>query len=208
MAKRSGAAKGSVDYVQIPETSEVESPDKYRIARYCLRGTLVVLVSVLAIITASIAGMGAVNLVNPIRAGCEVTTDFSNTCEAVFNEVSKRIDGQHAVWHDPHNNGTYAFSGIQSARELSIVRISGSASKVKYTDKVHMLLEPVQNGDACRTVTTSDSQVFSILDFATNFCNINDLYCSADECRPFEALTYTYSIGKCTDSTIASCYTV
>ena len=206
MAKRSSGARSSTDYVPIPEETGLIGTSRRPWS--CLQITVLIAMSIAAVLAATVAGILSVNVVRPVRAGCVVTTYFSNPCSAVHSEMVKRVRGQYDIWHDPHNNGTYSFDGTQIRNELSLTRLSGSASAVKYTDAVHMVLTPSTDGASCTMESTSDSQVFSILDFATNFCNINNLYCSDELCHPFEFLTYTYKVGKCSDSNIRSCYTV
>lgn len=206
MAKRSSIGRTNTDYVQIPDESghrgAVPKPWSY------LKKGLAFLVSITIIVTLLIGTIGVVNLYSPIHAGCELTAQFSNPCSDVHDEISSRILGQYKNWHDPHNNGTYKISEEQATDKFSMERTSGSASTVKYVDKVKFLLSSSSEGTACDLFATSDSQVFSILDFGTNFCNINNLYCSDESCRPFKRLTYTYKVNKCTDSTLKSCYTV
>ena len=206
MAKRSSIGRSHADYVQITEESghrgAVTKPWSY------LKKGLAFLVSITIIVTLLIGTVGAVNLYSPIHAGCELTAHFSNPCRDVHNEIISRIVGQYQSWHDPHNNGTYKISETQGISKVSIERTSGSASSVKYVDKVKLLLSPSPDNTTCDLFATSDSQVFSILDFGTNFCNINNLYCSDEDCRAFQRLTYTYKVNKCTDSTLKSCYTV
>lgn len=206
MAKRTNVGRSTTDYIQIPDESgqhaALRKPWSY------LKKGLIFVASMLIVMVALVGSVSAVNLYSPIHAGCELTAHFSNPCSAVHNEISKRILGQYSLWHDPHNNGTYKISEPQPANKFSIDRTSGSASTVKYVDRVNLLLSPSSDDTNCNLVATSESQVFSILDFGTNFCNINNLYCSDDDCRPFERLTYTYKVNKCSDSTLKSCYTV
>eukprot|EP00913_Durusdinium_trenchii_P026564 g24922.t1 len=53
----------------------------------------------------------------------------------------------------------------------------------QYTDQ--MLFDFVDSGNSCEISGCSESQVFSIADFSTNYCNLRMLYCgSADGCKP------------------------
>lgn len=128
------------------------------------------------------------------HAGCEVTTTFSNNCDDVKTEINKRVNGQYSEWHDPHNNGTYSISTSEGDK-VDLERITGD---LKYTDKIRFTFFP--STDGCKVEACSQSQVFSIGDYGTNFCNIHDLYCADSGCYPFQQLKYTESIGKCTDS--------
>mmetsp|Transcript_807 Transcript_807/g.915 ORF Transcript_807/g.915 Transcript_807/m.915 type:complete len:168 (+) Transcript_807:119-622(+) len=161
--------------------------------------------SVLAVLIVHIASCSAF-----LRAGCNLTIDFKNSCADVQKEITRRVDGQPDSWHDPHNNGNYALLGITrngSKDKYSLERKSGTGSKTVYTDSVEFIFENSPDENICHVEASSNSQVFSILDFGTNFCNMNNLYSSDKECRPFEVLEYTYTVGKCTDSTLKKCYT-
>jgi len=104
----------------------------------------------------------------------------------VAAEIQARVNGQSAAWHDPHNNGTYA-AVSQNDKEMLLTRTSGSKSVggTKYTDKVLFTFE--SSGAGCSIGACSESQVTSVADFSTNYCNIRNLYCgSADGCKPVE----------------------
>lgn len=204
MLKRSGANNaGSMDYAAIPET---ESPITPQSSWGQLKGFFLLACAILVVL--GLTRLGTFNSKGEIRAGCNLTIDFSNSCSDVQREISQRILGQANRWHDPHNNGSYSFVGIQTKEKNILERVSGTGSKVKYTDSVEFTFEPSQNDEKCLVSAKSTSQVFSILDFGTNFCNINNLYCSEKACQSFGDLKYVYTVGKCTDSTIKSCYTV
>lgn len=193
-----------MDYVAVPEADSPAAPQTScsNMKGFFLLASAIVVVLVLT-------RVGTLNQMGDIRAGCNLTTDFSNSCGDVQREISQRVSGQSNKWHDPHNNGSYYFVGTQTKEKYSLERVSGTGSKVKYTDSIELSFEPSQNDEKCRLSAKSSSQVFSILDFGTNFCNINNLYCSDNKaCQPFEALTYSYTVGKCTDPSIKSCYTV
>ena len=136
-----------------------------------------------------------------MHAGCEVTISFKNTCEVVLNEMVTRINGQYGTWYDPHNNGTYTITS-SSSKELDVDRKTGDGSG--YTDKVlYTLTSSASNG--CDMTGCSQSQVFSIADYGTNYCNIVNLY-AAPYVNP-TTLTYTEQVGKCTQVSSA-CTTV
>ncbi|CAE7030663.1 unnamed protein product [Symbiodinium natans] len=95
--------------------------------------------------------------------------------------------------------------GCRAAEEFS--RLTGDK---KYTDKMTITLADT-NGK-CMIMGCSESQVFSIFDFSTNYCNLRNLYCgSADGCEPvkhsFKATesTVTPSLGAGSDA--KSCIT-
>jgi hypothetical protein len=136
-----------------------------------------------------------------MHAGCEVTITFDNTCDAVYNEMMSRVNDQYNNWHDPHNNGTYIITE-SSSKEISLDRKTGDGSG--YTDKVLYTLTP-SSTNGCDVTGCSESQVFSIGDYGTNYCNVRNLYAA-----PFVSttLTYTESVLKCTQSTPSACSTV
>lgn len=120
-----------------------------------------------------------------------------------------RIEGQSApvgsdkYWRDPHNAGNYTLianpNGFPSTWEFS--RITGD---LKYTDLINFDVS-VYNNAQCKIEACSESQVFSIGDYGTNFCNMHDLYCTEAGCNPFTKLLYDESVGKCTDAELAVC---
>lgn len=205
MAKRMNVVdRGSMDYVAIPDSSKSASATSS--GSYCLKMFIAVVIGV-AVLGAALSKFGLFNTFKPVRAGCVVAINFSNSCDEVHEEIGNRVNGQPNLWHDPHNNGSYAFVGDQNGDNVAFLRTSGSGSKVKYTDAVNFAFTSSPDDQSCLVRATSDSQVFSILDFGTNFCNINNLYSSDALCRPFKRLIYTYNVEKCTDSNIKSCYT-
>jgi len=136
------------------------------------------------------------------HASCELTVDFSNSCGDVQTEMKARINGQYNEWHDPHNNGTYAITS-SSGNELATSRLTGDK---KYTDlQLFTFTSNAQNG--CTMTACSQSQVFSIKDFGTNYCNLLVLYANNGNKPVTKALTYSESVGKCTESTPQACWT-
>ena len=94
-----------------------------------------------------------------------------------------RVTGQPEHWHDPHNNGTYSSTASGSSAALSFSRLTGNR---KYTDKMTFTFKDNGSGQ-CSLLGCSESQVTSILDFGTNYCNLRMLYCgSADGCKPVD----------------------
>lgn len=126
----------------------------------------------------------------------------STSCDAVRGEISKRVNGQYGSWYDPHNNGTYSITDSSSSDSMSLSRLTGDK---KYTDKMIFSYAVMASG-GCDVTACSESQVTSLLDYATNYCNVHNLYCSDDSCKPFTKLAYTETVGKCSDSTVASCF--
>ena len=91
---------------------------------------------------------------------------------------------------------------------LSLQRLTGDK---KYTDKMKVVL--ASNGSSCDILGCSESQVTSVLDFGTNYCNLRMLYCgSKDGCKPV-AHDFTSEETKVTTSAgathvLSKCLTV
>lgn len=118
-----------------------------------------------------------------VHASCKVTAALPTSCDAVRAEMLARVKGQFDDWHDPHNNGTYAVVDDSGSGKLSFTRLTGDR---KYTDKMILTLEGRK--DSCLVRGCSESQVTSVLDFSTNFCNLRMLYCGADDgCKTLTA---------------------
>jgi len=108
-----------------------------------------------------------------------VTVLAQTTCEIVMWEMKERVAGQFGAWHDPHNNGTYTLLG-GDASTLKFSRVTGNK---KYTDKMTFSFD--EDGSTCVVRGCSQSQVTSIADFSTNYCNLRMLYCGSKEgCKP------------------------
>eukprot|EP00494_Astrolonche_serrata_P032253 UN32522 len=115
-----------------------------------------------------------------VHASCEIRATASATCADVADEFKSRVASQPMGWHDPHNNGTYTFDGM-SGKQYSLHRRTGNN---KYTDKMILTLTDM-GSNACDIQGCSESQVTSVADFSTNYCNLRMLYCgSADGCKP------------------------
>lgn len=103
---------------------------------------------------------------------------MAGSCTEVKNEMLARVDGQYDAWHDPHNNGTY--SVISNGDYLELSR---TTANLQYTDKMDFTFTDGDN--TCTIEGCSESQVTSVADFSTNYCNLRMLYCSsADGCSP------------------------
>ena len=131
------------------------------------------------------------------HAGCKFHVTFENSCDDVKEEMRKRIAGQYDQWHDPHNNGTYTeLAEYKGSLETS--RLTGDK---KYTDLINFSFEWNSDSVGCVVYGCSQSQVFSIGDAGTNYCNIFSLYCNDDKCQPFTKLKYSNEvIDKCTQA--------
>ncbi len=104
----------------------------------------------------------------------------------VHSELLSRISGENG-WVDPHNQGVYKLLSQEktiNANGNDINQISGSRTTAngQYTDMFILTLEDdVANGGGCILNACSESQVFSILDFSTNYCNLRNLYCNSSD---------------------------
>lgn len=116
-----------------------------------------------------------------IHASCQVAVTADATCSEVMSEMEARVAGiSTGAWHDPHNNGTYSEQD-KGAGELSFQRLTGNK---KYTDKLKFTFEDAPSG-TCNIQGCSESQVFSVKDFSTNYCNLRMLYCGMHQgCIP------------------------
>jgi hypothetical protein len=114
-------------------------------------------------------------------AGMKITTVASASCDKVETEIKARVIGQsNQVWHDPHNNGKYTLQNYGGT--VSTSRLTGDG---RYTDKQIFTL--TADGDKCKIEACSRSQVFSVFDMGTNYCDLKMLYCgTADGCKPVE----------------------
>jgi hypothetical protein len=109
----------------------------------------------------------------------KLTATAAASCADVKAEMAARVDGQFAKWHDPHNNGTYTAQSYGG--DWSASRKTGDG---KYTDKLIFDFADAGNG-ACTIEACSRSQVFSVGDAGTNYCNLKMLFCgTADGCKP------------------------
>mmetsp|Transcript_31677 Transcript_31677/g.62211 ORF Transcript_31677/g.62211 Transcript_31677/m.62211 type:complete len:178 (-) Transcript_31677:116-649(-) len=115
-----------------------------------------------------------------IHSGMKITSFTSATCDVVKEEAILRVANQYRGWHDPHNNGTYAVAKPSLGGDISFTRVTGDG---KYTDKMIISLTD-EDGRMCRIEGCSESQVTSLMDFGTNYCNLKMLWCGkADGCK-------------------------
>ena len=128
-------------------------------------------------------------------AKCRMKVSFSNdSCEYVELELMARLAGENG-WIDPHNHGEYKLINSypsQSSDGSNIKVIEGSrlTGDRKYTDLFRFFLQDVTSG--CEVEACSQSQVFSILDFSTNFCNLRSLYCNSSDSCPISHADLEY----------------
>jgi len=139
-----------------------------------------------------------------IHAKCSLTVEFDNQCSAVMDEVFARLTG-HEGWVDPHHLGTYNLTK-KTSEVLEGTRLTGDR---KYTDKFKFSFE--KQDDACIVHSCSESQVFSILDYNTNYCNLRNLYCSAEDgCKVVhnKLVLRKEALGSCSYHDKKSCKSV
>jgi len=113
-----------------------------------------------------------------VHASCEVTVTVTADCGTADVEMRARVNAQGSgKWVDPHNNGTYSYPGSEAnTSTLGLKRLTGNG---KYTDK--MVFSYFKQGTACKIKACSESQVTSVYDFSTNYCNLYNMYCGSKE---------------------------
>merc|ERR1712113_431705 len=105
--------------------------------------------------------------------GVQITDTAAATCDVVKQEIKDRLAGKNG-WYDQHNRGTYTEQSYGG--DVSASRLTGDG---KYTDK--MVFSLTDNGGSCKIEACSESQVFSIGDAGTNYCNVKLLVCGSDQ---------------------------
>merc|ERR1719491_2135589 len=138
------------------------------------------------------------------NAKCDMTVSFpqaSTTCGVVSAEIMARLNGDNQ-WMDPHNRGKYTL--IESSS--TSIRGSRETGDGKYTDLFGFELSSMEGG-GCELKACSQSQVFSILDASTNYCNLRSLYCnSSDNCPVVNAeLEYEEKYNNCWQRKAGDC---
>merc|ERR1712000_239894 len=99
-----------------------------------------------------------------VHAGMKITAAAQVSCDIVLQEMKDRVDGKND-WYDQHNRGTYTEQSYGGA--FSASRLTGDG---KYTDK--MIFDLTPDGDSCKIEGCSESQVTSVADFGTNYCEL------------------------------------
>lgn len=122
-----------------------------------------------------------------MHAKCDMDVTFSQPCDTVITEISARASSKNG-WTDPHNGGIYSIIN-QTDTFLSGQRTTGDG---KYTDLFDFSFTST-SADGCAVEACSESQVYSLIDFSTNYCNLHSLYCSASSGCPTIAAELTYS---------------
>mmetsp|Transcript_6461 Transcript_6461/g.8907 ORF Transcript_6461/g.8907 Transcript_6461/m.8907 type:complete len:169 (+) Transcript_6461:147-653(+) len=138
-----------------------------------------------------------------IHAKCSLTATFpDSSCGDVATEIIARINGENG-WTDPHNGGTYTLtSGSETTSVLTTQRVTGNG---KYTDLQKWTLSG--SGSSCEVAACSESQVTSILDFSTNYCNLHVLYCGSQDGCPVAKLDFKYqeAFASCSQNDKSKC---
>jgi hypothetical protein len=142
-----------------------------------------------------------------IHAKCEMTVTFPlSTCQEVREEILGRIAGANG-WADPHNGGTYTL--ISSNTEGGTLQGSRRTGDNKYTDLFQLnFVSSADNSKSCIVKACSESQVTSVFDYSTNYCNLHSLYCNAngDGCPIVQhELHYKKDFKNCRQNQAAKC---
>lgn len=139
-----------------------------------------------------------------IHASCKMSVTFAqNSCLDIMEEVSLRVNGTDG-WCDPHNKGTYKIVNYTS-NEYSLTRLTGNK---KYMDKMNLMFTPMATASTgCVVSACSESQVTSVVDLSTNYCNLHDLMCgSADGCNYVKHdLSSMEKLESCTQHDASQC---
>ena len=109
------------------------------------------------------------------------------------SEISARLNSD--SWIDPHNRGTY--TELSNDESKGLIEAKRVTYTMQYTDLLNFSFEPASastdycNGNCnfnganseggCFVKACSQSQVTSILDFNTNYCNLRNLYCNTED---------------------------
>jgi hypothetical protein len=140
-----------------------------------------------------------------IHAKCEMTVTFpQSTCREVREEIFGRIAGENE-WADPHNGGTYT---LLSSND-NMIQASRRTGDDKYTDLFqYNFVSSNTDNNTCIIKACSESQVTSVLDYSTNYCNLHSLYCNAngDGCPIVQhELQYMEDFKNCRQHQAAMC---
>jgi hypothetical protein len=112
-----------------------------------------------------------------IHARCEMEITFPHTdCDQVQEEMARRIAGD-LGWTDPHNGGHYELDHDTSL-ESDVLKGSHLTGNGGYTDLFTMTFATNNEQGNCVVTACSESQVTSVIDYSTNYCNLRNLYCS------------------------------
>jgi len=101
------------------------------------------------------------------------------SCKSVEEEIRARVKGTNG-WVDPHNHGNYSFVE-DSFGVMKLKRVTGNG---KYTDMMMFTFSDWGGDYGCQVTACSESQVNSLFDASTNFCNLHNLYCGKQDGCP------------------------
>lgn len=138
-----------------------------------------------------------------VHAQCQMIVVFDQPCNDVREEIAARIAS--VDWIDPHNQGIYSLLDSESQDILSGKRLSGNK---KYTDLFDFTFLNLADSSGCTVEACSESQVTSILDFDTNYCNLHNLYCNSENenCQVIShELSYSEQYSNCWQRNVDSC---
>ncbi|KAJ1444357.1 hypothetical protein M885DRAFT_553148 [Pelagophyceae sp. CCMP2097] len=144
------------------------------------------------VLLAAAATAGAADVACPgspswVHAKATVTAKFPTaSCADVKAEMLARIHGE-GGWVDPHNGGTY----VVTADEAGVLSTSRTTKNKQYTDKQTTTFAGTAQG--CTLQMCSESQVMSIADFSTNYCNLHVLFCGSKDGCPVAAADLDYT---------------
>jgi hypothetical protein len=143
-----------------------------------------------------------------VHAKCAMTVQFDQSCDVVRTELIARL-GAENNWVDPHNQGTYTLSeGSSDSNRLEASRLTGNKL---YTDKLAFGFTDSSSPSGCAVSACSVSQVTSVLDMSTNYCNLRNLYCNSkqDGCPVVHhELTYKETYQNCWQRNASKCIAV
>jgi hypothetical protein len=129
-----------------------------------------------------------------ISAKCEMDVKFDQPCSVVKAEMEARIAGVNG-WVDPKTNpGSY---NLDNATDTS-TGFSRTTGDGQYTDKVTL---DFSEEAGCAVRMCSQSQVTSVADFDTNYCNMWNLYAPAAGVAQAE-LTFSEAFRSCRNPTL------
>lgn len=121
-----------------------------------------------------------------IHAKCKLSVAFEQPCAKVQALLEARIAAVHDCKTKPGTyKGGYRFGS----------RTTGDG---KYTDLFKMSLAPTHEGK-CLLTACSESQVTSVIDYSTNFCNLHNLYANSS------ALSFTERMDNCPQHDANAC---
>jgi hypothetical protein len=168
-----------------------------------------------------------------IHAKCQMVVQFpsssssssSSDCTMVKEEILHRILGDNG-WIDPHNHGQYKLLKHENANDTTnenegevddgMILASRRTGNDKYTDLMLLTFLKKQQegieggGGACIVQACSESQVTSVIDYSTNYCNLHNLFCSSqDGCTVVEhdLLQYQEQYKSCSQRDVSQCGT-